>query len=93
MEGWNVLEASDGREALVQALTARLSVIVTELPLPLIDGVVLCDILRRDPAGRSVVWDHEWASTGFGGDLVGSEQERECPVVLFCRRRGASAFR
>jgi CheY-like chemotaxis protein len=48
LEGWKVTEACDGREALVHALACHPSVVVTELRLPLIDGVALCEILRRD---------------------------------------------
>jgi CheY-like chemotaxis protein len=46
--GWNVTEASDGREALVQALIVKPQIVVTELRLPIIDGVSLCEVLRRD---------------------------------------------
>src|SRR5262249_60207989 len=52
--GWRVTEASDGREALVQALLVKPWVIVTELRLPLIDGISLCEILRRDRATIAV---------------------------------------
>src|SRR5258708_7504780 len=48
LAGWSVAEASDGREALVQALASKPSLIITEIRLPFIDGVALCEILRRD---------------------------------------------
>lgn len=54
LEGWAVTEAGDGREALVHALTSRPSVVVTELRLPLIDGVALCEILRKDRSTEAV---------------------------------------
>jgi CheY-like chemotaxis protein len=54
LAGWNVTEASDGREALVHALTAKPWVVVTELRLPLIDGVAFCEILRQDKATAAV---------------------------------------
>ena len=54
LSGWHVTEASDGREALVQALLAKPWVVVTELRLPIIDGVALCEILRRDRATAAV---------------------------------------
>jgi CheY-like chemotaxis protein len=50
LAGWSVTEASDGREALVQVLIVKPRIVVTELRLPIIDGVSLCKILRRDPA-------------------------------------------
>ena len=46
--GYDVGEASDGREALTKALVRQPSLLVTELQLPLIDGVGLCEILRSD---------------------------------------------
>jgi CheY-like chemotaxis protein len=52
--GWAVTEAVDGREALVRALSERLSIVVTELRLPFIDGVALCRILRRDRSTANV---------------------------------------
>lgn len=54
LSGWNVTEAADGREALVQVLLAKPWVIVTELRLPIIDGVALCEILRRDKVTAAV---------------------------------------
>jgi two-component system chemotaxis response regulator CheY len=54
LNGWSVTEAADGREALVLALTAKPWIVVTELRLPLIDGVALCEILRNDRATASV---------------------------------------
>ena len=45
---WDVVEAADGRDALVKALTRTPSLIVSELDLPFIDGVALCGILRTD---------------------------------------------
>jgi CheY-like chemotaxis protein len=48
LSGWNVTEASDGREALVQVVLVKPWIVVTELRLPIIDGIALCEILRRD---------------------------------------------
>jgi CheY-like chemotaxis protein len=48
LAGCSVVEAADGREALVKALTRRPALVVMELRLPLIDGVSLCQILRQD---------------------------------------------
>jgi DNA-binding response OmpR family regulator len=52
--GCEVVQAGDGRDALTQALTETPTLIITELRLPLIDGIALCEILRRDAATRSV---------------------------------------
>jgi CheY-like chemotaxis protein len=52
--GWVVIEASDGREALVRALSEPPSIVVTELWLAFIDGVALCRLLRSDSLTRHV---------------------------------------
>jgi CheY-like chemotaxis protein len=54
LSGWTVTEAVDGREALVQALITKPWVVVMELRLPLIDGVSLCEILRKDKVTATV---------------------------------------
>ena len=46
--GYEVVEASDGREALTKGLVRQPSLVVTDLHLPLIDGASLCEILRSD---------------------------------------------
>lgn len=45
---YDVIEAADGRDALVQALAHVPSIVVSELTLPYIDGLSLCQILRQD---------------------------------------------
>ncbi len=52
--GCDAIEAADGREALVEALVRRPSVIVMESRLPLVNGPALCEILRRDSLTRTV---------------------------------------
>jgi two-component system, chemotaxis family, chemotaxis protein CheY len=52
--GCEVIEASDGRDALTKALVEPPSLIITELSLPLVDGYALCEILHRDLATRAV---------------------------------------
>ena len=51
---WRVDEAGDGREALAKAIALRPDVIVTDSHLPGIDGVTLCDLLRRDLATSTI---------------------------------------
>src|SRR5436190_6273372 len=53
-EGWDVLEASDGREALTKALADVPTLVLAEITLPFVDGCALSDILRRDPATADV---------------------------------------
>jgi CheY-like chemotaxis protein len=51
---WNVTQARDGRDALVLAFKEPPSIVVTELWLPLVDGLALCRLLRRDRLTRAV---------------------------------------
>jgi len=48
LAGWDVVEASDGREALTKALIRPPTLVVTETRLRFVDGYALCEILRRD---------------------------------------------
>lgn len=48
--GFNVIAAADGAEALKKARTESPSLIVLDLMLPEIDGLQVCQMLRRDPA-------------------------------------------
>lgn len=52
--GFDVVPATDGRDALTKALVHPPSLVVTELQLPIIDGFALCEILRRDRATAHV---------------------------------------
>jgi CheY-like chemotaxis protein len=53
-EGWDVLEAADGREALTMALVRPASLVVPDAHLPFSDGFALCELIRRDSSTRSV---------------------------------------
>lgn len=52
--GCDVVEATDGRDALAKALPHPPSLVITELTLPFVNGYALCDILRRDPLTAAV---------------------------------------
>jgi len=52
--GSDVVDAADGRDAMVKALSVRPTLIITELRLPLFDGFALCDVLRRDSLTKAV---------------------------------------
>src|SRR5207248_5564467 len=52
--GCEIVEASDGRDALAKALGLPPALVITGLTLPLIDGYALCEILRRDPLTAKV---------------------------------------
>jgi twitching motility two-component system response regulator PilG len=50
----DVVDAMDGRVALVKALVHRPSLVITETRLPLCDGYALCEVLRTDSTTRQV---------------------------------------
>jgi two-component system, chemotaxis family, chemotaxis protein CheY len=50
----DVIEAADGRSALVSALVHRPSLVITDARLPGFDGYDLCDVLRRDLVTRTI---------------------------------------
>jgi CheY-like chemotaxis protein len=49
-----VREAADGRDALTHALVHPPDLLLTDVGLPLIDGLELCEILRRDRTTAAV---------------------------------------
>lgn len=48
--GFRIMEATDGRDALVKALVHSPRLIIAEARLPIMDGFALCEIVRRDRA-------------------------------------------
>ena len=52
--GCDVVDAADGRDALVKALSVRPTLVITETRLPFFDGYALCEVLRRDSTTRNV---------------------------------------
>jgi CheY-like chemotaxis protein len=52
--GCEIVEATDGRDALTEALIRPPALVISEIRLPFIDGTALCEILRRDPATKCV---------------------------------------
>jgi two-component system chemotaxis response regulator CheY len=49
-----VIQAVDGRDALAKALAFPFSLVITETRVPFLDGISLCQILRRDYATQGV---------------------------------------
>jgi CheY-like chemotaxis protein len=52
--GFTVEFADDGRAALERARLVRPALIVTEIMIPMIDGLALCRRLREDPLTREI---------------------------------------
>jgi DNA-binding response OmpR family regulator len=53
-EGFEVLRAANGLEALRRARCETPSVIVLDVLLPDLDGIAVCEILRSQPSTRDV---------------------------------------
>jgi two-component system OmpR family response regulator/two-component system alkaline phosphatase synthesis response regulator PhoP len=54
LEGFECLEAADGRDALATAAAQKLDLIVLDLMIPGIDGVTVCRAVRREGPNRDV---------------------------------------
>jgi two-component system chemotaxis response regulator CheY len=52
--GCDVIQALDGRDALVKALSAPPTLLITEIHLPILSGYDLCGLLRQDSATRTL---------------------------------------
>ena len=52
--GFTVLDASDGQEALTKLSGQRVDLIVTDLNMPVMDGITLIRNVRSQPAMRGV---------------------------------------
>lgn len=52
--GYTVVTATDGEEALARARSAQPALIILDLMLPEVDGLEVCKILRRDPATAGI---------------------------------------
>lgn len=54
MHGFEVREATDGREALREIAESQPDLVLTDLMMPVMDGVELIRRLRADPATRAL---------------------------------------
>src|SRR5712671_3617730 len=53
-EGFQVCEAADGEEALVQIAERKPDVVLLDWMLPLVSGIEVCRRIRRAPASRTL---------------------------------------
>jgi two-component system phosphate regulon response regulator PhoB len=53
-EGFEVCEANDGEEALVQLAERKPDVVLLDWMLPLVSGIEVCRQIRRSPVSRTV---------------------------------------
>ena len=56
-EGFEVCEANDGEEALVQLAERKPDVVLLDWMLPLVSGIEVCRQIRRSPVSRTVLHD------------------------------------
>jgi CheY-like chemotaxis protein len=70
-EGYGVVEASNGHEAIVYASAVAVHVIVMDLSLPLLDGVEATKVLRAHPKTKDIP---VIALTGYPVDQVDRRQ-------------------
>lgn len=72
--GYTVEFATDGKSALERALELRPSIVVTEIMVPVLDGLSLCRTLKSDPRtahARVLIFSHlhaEDRAQEFGAD-------------------------
>ena len=52
--GYDVRTASDGRDALGRVSSRRVDLVLTDLSMPVMDGVDLCLGLKKMPAARDI---------------------------------------
>jgi CheY-like chemotaxis protein len=50
--GCDVIEAGDGHEALLRVLEQPPTLVLTDVDLPLLDGIALCDVLKKGQRHR-----------------------------------------
>jgi CheY-like chemotaxis protein len=53
-EGYNVLTAVDGKEAMDMVLKSKPDLILLDLNMPRLDGTTFCKALRLDPEARTI---------------------------------------
>ena len=54
MEGYEVITALDGEQAVERALAEKPDLIVLDIMMPKLDGYETCKILKGDPATRDI---------------------------------------
>ena len=80
VEGFEVLIAIDGEEAIRKATTEHPDVIVLDLMLPKMDGFQVCQTLKKDRAAKDIP-----IITVFSGRADDKDKAR-------CRTLGAAAY-
>jgi CheY-like chemotaxis protein len=95
-EGFTVMQAADGREAIEKATAGRPDAIVMDLSLPIVDGLEASRRLKADPRTRHIPIIALTGRATDGseiaiGQLSGLLTKPCVPEVLFDRLRGVLA--
>lgn len=51
-EGFDIVEAGDGQDALTKARSGRFDLVLSDVNMPVMDGITFCSELRKLPAFR-----------------------------------------
>ena len=80
MEGYAVIEAVNGQEAIAKALDHKPDLVLMDLGMPEVDGVEATKVIRRseEVADVPIV-----ALTGFGDIVAAKAREAGCDLVLY----------
>jgi len=65
-EGYTVMLAQNGQEALGLLKTTRPALVLTDMMMPLVDGLALCRAIQADPAYQAIPVIVMSAVTGSG---------------------------
>jgi CheY-like chemotaxis protein len=76
IDGWSVVEARDGQEAVEKATASHPTAMVTDLGMPRLDGWSAAQALRRDPATADIYL------IAVTGQELTTEQERGLHVLF-----------
>jgi DNA-binding response OmpR family regulator len=76
--GYEVIEAADGRQALQQARAGQVDLLITDLVMPVLEGLETIQALRRDDPGVRVIA----ISGAFGSQYLKTAQLLGADAVL-----------
>jgi signal transduction histidine kinase/ligand-binding sensor domain-containing protein/DNA-binding response OmpR family regulator len=68
---YRIIEASDGKEGWRKVLAAHPHLVVSDISMPAMDGIQLCEKIRTDPRTRQIPVILLTAMTGEGSELRG----------------------
>jgi DNA-binding response OmpR family regulator len=77
-DGYEVIEAGDGKQALRQARAAHVDLVITDLVMPELEGIETIRALRREVPGVRIIA----ISGAFGGQYLTMAQKLGAAAVL-----------